>query len=224
MKRIVPALLVAVISFVALATTNTTAAVQALISLPGSAGLVIALWEILKSNIEHQHRLEEQNSENAFILSATSHMAQKAFDKHVDFCEEYLTKVDEGLTIFMREGPTEKALEISSTLYSIRRKFVLWETNEVSHLLNKFEQALRNIGADEWYLKHLPVGEKRSEVVNRIYATFTDVTHLKSLPNDPTPEIAISHIISGLRNHLGISQLTALRKFYLSEAAKRIEK
>ncbi len=223
MKRIIPAFLIAVISFVALAVINTTAVVQALIALPGSAGLIIALWEILKSNIEHQHRVEEASADNAFILSATSHMAQKAFDKHVGFCEEYLTKVDEGLVMFFREGPTAKALEISAQLYFIRRKYVVWETVEVSQLLNKFEQALQNIGADKILLQDLPVGEERTKVVQKLYATFKDVTNLKALPDDPTPEIAISHIIDGLRNHLGVSQLTALRKFYLSEAAKRIK-
>jgi hypothetical protein len=223
MKRIILGFLIAVIAFTALALSNTTAVVQTIIALPGSAGLLFALWELLKSNIKHQHKLEEQNADNSFILSATSHMAQKAFDKHVSFCEEYLTKVNEGLVTFFQEGPTTKALEISSQLYFIRRKYVVWETTEVSQLLNKFEQALRNIGADKILIQDLPVGKERTDVIKKMYATFKDVTDLKALPSDPSPEIAISHIIEALRNHLGVSQLTALRKFYISEAVKRIK-
>ncbi len=183
MNRIICGLLIFVIAFLALAGSNTSAAVQALIALPGAAGLLYALWELLKANIEHQHKLEEQNAGNAFILSATSHMAQTAFDKHVRFCDEYLTKVDEGLMIFFREGPTTKALQIAAEVYLIRRKYVVWETTELSELLSKFEQALRNIGADEIYLQDLPVGEERTKVVTRMYATFKDVTDLKALPN-----------------------------------------
>lgn len=226
MKRlnIILAFSIAIISFVVLATVNTSAVVQALIALPGSAGLVTALWEILQSNIEHQHRLEEKSAENAFILSATSHMAQKAFDKHVSFCEEYLIKVDEGLIILFQEGPTKRALGISAELYGIRKKYIVWETTDVSQLLNKFEQALRNIGADEFYLDHVPVGTERTQIVNRLYSTFKDVTTFQELPNNPTPEIAVANIIAGLRDHLGVPQLTALRKFYLSEATKRIPK
>jgi hypothetical protein len=180
--------------------------------------------ELAKATIklEHKHRLEEANVENAFILSATSHMAQKAFDKHVEFCEEYIAKVNEGLLVLFREGPTTKALDLAADLFKIRRRFVLWETEDVAPLLGKFEQALREIGAAEHLLPNVPIGEKRTRLVEKLYDTFTKVTTLEPLPSEPTPEIAMDRIIRGLQDHLGISQLTDLRKHYLFEAAKRL--
>ncbi len=223
MKRALYGLLIAFVAYLALAVTHTAAPVQALIALPGSAGLVFALWELLKANVEHQHRLEESSAENAFILSATSHMAEKAFDKHVEFCEKYVAKANEGLDVLFREGPTRKALTIASDLYQIRREFVLWETKDVALFLGGFEKALRKIGADEYVLPYLPVGEKRTELVGKLYNTFSKVVGLETLPGEPTSEIATAHIIARLQDHLGVSQLTDLRKHYLAEAAKRIK-
>lgn len=221
MRRASIGILVACIAYVALAKVETTSAIQALIALPGAAGLLAALWELLKANIEHQHRLEEANSTNAFILSATSHMAVVAFDKHVEFAEAYTSKANEGLDILFREGSTEQILRIVSALSEIRRKYVLWETKDVAILLYKFEGALTEIGRDERRLGSIPVSKKREELLKKISATFEKVTGLENLPDQPTPEISVGHIVGQLREHLGVNQLTELRKHYLDEATKR---
>ena len=221
MSRIICGLLIAVIAYVALAFLNVTTALQALIALPGSAGLVFALWELLKANIEHQHRLDEKNEENAFILSATSHMAQTAFNKHVAFCEEYLVKVDEGLVVLFRCGPTPDALKIAFELYTIRRKYLVWETAEVTAMLDKFEYAWRSIGADSQCIRDLEGGEERAKMVKSMYNTFKEVMVYNHLPNNATPEIAVANIIANLRKHLGVSELTDLRKHYLAEAMNK---
>jgi hypothetical protein len=57
------------------------------------------------------------------------------------------------------------------------------------------------MGADEHYLEHVPVGDKRSKLVDKIYKTFKDVLGLDDLPNEATPEIAAAHIIAQLQNH-----------------------
>jgi hypothetical protein len=223
MKRALYGLLIAFVAYVALALTHTTAAIQALIALPGSAGLVFALWELVKANVEHQHRLEEKSAENAFILSATSHMAEKAFDKHVEFCEKYVAKANDGLLTLFRDGPTGKALDIANDLYQTRRDFVLWETKDVALILDGFEKALRGIGVDRSLLQIEPVGKDRTEVVKRLYDTFSKVVGLGTLPGEPTSEIAVTYIIAHLQDHLGVSQLTNLRKYYVAEAAKRMQ-
>jgi len=223
MKRAFLGLAIAAITFVALSTINTTAFIQSLIALPGAAGLVFALWELIKSNIEHQHRLEEVASNNTFVLSATSHMAERAFDKHVEFAEAYVAKTNEGLVVLFTEGPTKKALDIAANLYQVRKEYILWETSDVTLFLDKFERALRSMGANEHLLPNLPVGEKRSKVIEETYDTFKSVMDIKSLPNDPTAEIAISYIIDRVRDHLGITQLTTLRKHYLQKALQNIK-
>jgi hypothetical protein len=105
----------------------------------------------------------------------------------------------------------------------IRRAFVLWETKDVALVLSRFEKALCEMGADEHYLQHVRRGDERSRLVDKVYDRFKNILGLDDLPNEPTPEIAAAHIIAQLQNHLGISELTDLRRHYLAEAMRRIE-
>jgi len=223
-SRTIVALLVAAIALSVIALTQLTPRLQTIIAIPGVAGLFAALWEVIKSRIEHQYRLDESSAQNSFVLSSTSHMAECAFDKHVEFCEEYVSQANDGLTILFREGPTVQALDIAGKLYSIRRRYILWETTDVTENLDRFERALRKVGADEHLLETVPVGEKRTQLVDSLYATFSNLIELESLPERKTPEIAVSFIIDSLRDHLGIKELTLMRKFYLLDASKRIKK
>jgi hypothetical protein len=217
-------LLVAVGAYITLAIVDTSAWpawARPLTAFIGSSGVLTAFWDLIKAHTEHGYRLDEKSAENAFILSATSHMAQKAFDKHVEFCEKYVQEVNNGLMILFQEGPTREALNIAQSLSQIRRDFVLWETKNVALVLSQFEKALREMGADEHYLQHVRRGDERSKLIDKIYKTFKDVLGLDDLPNKPTGEIAAAHIIAQLQNHLGISELTDLRKHYLAEAMRR---
>jgi len=179
--------------------------------------------ETFKQDLERRHRLEEKGAENAFVLSATSHMAQKAFDKHVEFCEKYVAKLHEGLITLFRQGPTSEAWNIANSLAQIRLEFVLWETKDVALFLERFEQALRQIGIDKSLLPDVTDKEERTQLIREIYKKFKEVTTLQTLPDKPTPEIAITHIIAGLQEHVGVSKLTDLRKHYLAEAEDRIK-
>jgi hypothetical protein len=173
--------------------------------------------------LERRNALEEKGAENAFVLSATSHMAQMAFDKHVEFCEKYVAGLRKALFTLFRCGPTEEAGNIADHLYQIRSEFALWETRDVAHLLNTFENALLVIGLERRSLSDETPEEERVEVIRHIYEKFQQVMALQTLPDKPTPAIAINHIVASLQDHLGVSQLTELRKHYLAEAAKRIE-
>ena len=214
---------IAVVAYTALAVTHTTSAVQALIALPGAAGLLVAIWGLLKANLEHQHRLEEKSAENAFHLCATSHMAQKAFDKHVEFCEKYVARVNDALLTLFRLGPSQEAWKIADDLHQIRLEFALWETNDVASPLERFEHALCMIGIDKTSLPDVVDDDERAALIHGMYATFKEVMSLEALPDKPTPEIAISRIIARLQEHVGISKLTELRKHILTEAGRRIK-
>jgi hypothetical protein len=127
-------LLVAVGAYITLAIVDTSAWpawARPLTAFIGSSGVLTAFWDLIKAHIAHGYRLDEKSAENAFILSATSHMAQKAFEKHVEFCEKYVQEVNNGLMILFKEGPTKEALNVAQSLSQIRRDFVLWETKDV---------------------------------------------------------------------------------------------
>ena len=88
-----------------------------------SATVVIALWGLFAKYLsdrlleqvraQHSKNLAEfahQNSvllgemQNAFSLGATSHMAAVAFDKHIEFCEEYVAAVSNVLQSWNENG------------------------------------------------------------------------------------------------------------------------
>jgi hypothetical protein len=214
---------IAIVAYTTLAVTHTTSAVQALIALPGSAGLLIALWELIKANLEHQHRLDEKREENAFVLSAASHVAERAFDKHVEFCEKYLQVVRKVLIpLFQREGPTHKASDIARQLHEVRLDFELWEPKDVALELTRFEDTVWKIGADTHLILNSAPGGDLMGLMEKNYDTFRNVMTLDPLPDGPTPEIAVAHIVARLQDLLGVSELPALRKHLLSEVVKQI--
>jgi hypothetical protein len=173
-------------------------------------------------------RLSKENAQLHSQLAAiavSSHMADTAFKKHVEFCEEYAAKIFESLDTLIRVGATAEAQKIAYGLSKIRRKFVLWQTEDVALLLGRFEQALWNIGADNELLQSVTDDSERPELIRRIYEKFNEVMgfELKPLSDKPTSEIAITNIIACLQDHLGVSKLTNLRKNCLDEAVKEIK-
>ena len=220
-------LAVAAFSYLALIFGNLSDGVKALIALPGAGGLLTALWEVAKAKIEHDHRLDELAAENAFVIGATSHMAEVAFDKHVEFCEQYVKLVITAMHTLLTEGPTRKALHFAGKLGNLRNDYTLWEAAEVTAFLLKFEAALAKIGANEIYLKDVPVGPKRDKVVTDTYDAFKAVMDIGDLPEgsiERTSETAISFIIDSLREHLGVTDLTALRRYAIAAAVVRMKK
>ncbi|HWX20420.1 MAG TPA: hypothetical protein VN578_11020 [Candidatus Binatia bacterium] len=173
-------------------------------------------------SVKTEFRLVEKKAENAFALSATSHMANTAFDKHIEFCEKYAAEMDKGLSILIQKGTTVEALEISVRLFAIRRQFVLWVPKDVGARLDKLEAALRRVGADEHLLPHLPVGEKRSKLVHELLDLFSKITTIEDLPDKPAPELAHVKIIEGLRDILGVEKLTQLRNHFFDQALSAV--
>src|SRR5690349_16736868 len=92
--------------------------------------------------------MELEEAKNRFTMGATSHMANVAFDKHVQFCEEYTQGVNEALVTLFRQGVHREALAKAIDLSVIRRKWVLWATPSIDTQLEKFEIALGKIGSN----------------------------------------------------------------------------
>jgi hypothetical protein len=49
--------------------------------------------ETFKAELQKVHADQLEEAKNRFTVGATSHMANVAFDKHVQFCEEYVEQV-----------------------------------------------------------------------------------------------------------------------------------
>ena len=57
---------------------------------PAIASLFFALFRVFRDEAEFQKKQFLQEKQQFFNLASTSHMANVAFDKHVEFCELYL--------------------------------------------------------------------------------------------------------------------------------------
>lgn len=144
-------------------------------------------------------------------------MANVAFDKHVAFCEEYVSEMYATIQTLFREGPSKDALAHASNLYQIQQKHATWLTPQIEKKLEPFESALRRIGASATLYNADPGHANASGRVDEMYDIFSDVLSIAKDPDKPiNPEVAVSTILSRLREVLGIEQLTALRHALLT--------
>ena len=139
------------LSSVVYALLPSTDLLKELSAVPLVGSLLGALWQILRDQAAHERQLFLQDAQNRFSLGATSHMAAVAFDKHVQFCEEYVAEVHKTLHTLFREGPTEQVFPHSRALYGIQQKYSVWLTQKIEASLEQFESALRKIGANDTY-------------------------------------------------------------------------
>ncbi|HUU12828.1 MAG TPA: hypothetical protein VM182_03850, partial [Terriglobia bacterium] len=80
-------------------------AVRTLTAVPAIGSLFGALLQIFRDRVAYERSLLLLEAQNSFSIGTTSHMANVAFDKHVLFCEEYVTEMFKALTTLFREGP-----------------------------------------------------------------------------------------------------------------------
>lgn len=152
-------------------------------------------------------------------------MANIAYDKHVTFCEAYIERTNQGLQDLMRTGPSKEALTFAGDLMAIRVRHTAWLTAEIEAKLIPFEAALRKMGAGEFLLESLPVGERRSRVVDEIHRAFGVIVGIEKPVTDeeiPTATAQIVDHVRDVRDVLGIKELTALRQTTTRLALRRV--
>lgn len=177
--------------------------------LPGIAALFVAIFQLVRDNAAFEKQRTLQENQQYFQLGTTSHMANVAFDKHVAFSEEYIAEVNKTIHTLFREGPTREALAHASRLYGIQQKYIAWLTPDIVLSLEKFEAALRRIGANEGYLH----ATGKIEKVEEMYDLFYDVMGIAKEEGKPVnKEVAVSSIVNSFQKLLGIEELTQLRR------------
>ncbi|MGY6240101.1 hypothetical protein ACW910_21700 (plasmid) [Burkholderia ambifaria] len=153
--------------------------------------------------------------------TAGSHMAIVAFDRYVQFCEEYTTQFREAIAGIIQTGPHENAITYSGELLRLRTRWALWVTDDVNTRLERFEKVLRQMGSDA----HLSSPElaasvpNQSELINRMYKAFSDLLALGNWNGEEADkDIAIATMVSHLKETLGIEQFGMLRQLTLKNA------
>ncbi|MFQ5929613.1 MAG: hypothetical protein ACE5MK_07930 [Acidobacteriota bacterium] len=222
-KVYIVASIVLVVSLVAAWTLPTTEILRGIIGLPGVGALFAALYQIVRDQAAHERALELQEKQQLFNLGVASHMANVAFDKHVQFSEQYISKMQQGLTELFQKGPTGESLKFCSDLIDARLSFRAWITEDLEVKLMPFEDALREIGARNIALEGLSPGKERTRVIDEMYQVFSNVLGLKH-EGEVDERVAPRRIISHLQELLGVQQLTRLRMAPIRAAIDALEK
>ncbi len=178
-----------------------------------------AIFQVARDSVAHERSLRILESQNAFSIGATSHMASVAFDKYSTFCEEYVAEMFSALVTLGREGPTRNVLQHADNLLTIRRKWAVWLTPRVDEGLAPFEKELRKIGANAW-IHHQAPGEADNR---EMFSAFAKVIGLENWQGEPlTDELTVAAAIRKLRSILGTEELSRLRAELVNRALRNI--
>lgn len=192
---------------------------RGIVSLPAAAGLAGALFQIFRDRVAHERAVDLQQKEQMFNLGIASHMANVAFDKHIEFCELYIQQMQAGLGDLLAKGPTIQVLKFCGKLGDTRFRYRAWITSEVWDRLLLFEVALRKLGASASVLEHSPVSEGSSQAADQMDKLFQGILALKE-GTELDKEAAASRVIRHLQDFLGIEELSRLRASVLAEVSR----
>ncbi|MCP3942909.1 MAG: hypothetical protein GY710_15675 [Desulfobacteraceae bacterium] len=189
---------------------------------PAIAALSAIIYQILKDHTAHQRKKEIQQSGHDFSLGVTSHMAQVAFDKHVEFCEKYMSEVHETMSTLWREGPTREAKTHSNNFFMLRVEYATWVTEEIANKLTNFEDTLLKIGAKAALAEALnqKTADEAFQAADDSWLAVLGIAIDKK--KTPDENIAIESIKNRIRNILGVQELTELRGALIKKAISSV--
>ena len=190
-------------------------------AIPAVGALLAAVFQILRDQAGFERQQISQQQQQAFSLGATSHMANVAFDKHVEFCEKYVAEVHSTVVSLFREGPTEKALKHVWNFAELRRQYAAWLPRDIVEGLDRFETAVTRIGSLSYLVEALrgTTDPGRQPAIAEMYDVFRDVLNIPSdTPAERRPDVAIEAVKEKVRAILGIEHLTKLRRRLVQQA------
>jgi hypothetical protein len=157
-------------------------------------------------------------------LAVTSHMANVAFDKHVEFCEKYIAEVHLTMSTLFQRGPTEEVIGHAQNLFLLRQQYAAWITADISKKLDPFQNALSKLGSQARLVEAMRNAANGDKIIEEMYATFDSIMDLDKKDRDKiNPDIAVENIKTRLRDILGIEELTRIREKVIKEAIKSID-
>ncbi|MEJ1463348.1 MAG: hypothetical protein RPU15_08735 [Candidatus Sedimenticola sp. (ex Thyasira tokunagai)] len=202
-------------------------ALKAVVASPGVIALLSALFQLLRDQAAHEKQLEIQNNQFKFTLGAASHMANTAFDKHVEFCEKYMAEIHAAVSTFFQEGDTAAALNHARNLHELRLNYAVWLTDNINEKLSKFEAAIRKLGAGAHFVNSITGSanhaEKRTIIIEQNHELFLEILGIDK-NKEINKEYAVEAVKKKVRAILGVEELTGLREYLIYEATKAINK
>ncbi|MCK5602843.1 hypothetical protein KAR91_13260, partial [Candidatus Pacearchaeota archaeon] len=81
-------LVVSVLAFLLAFFLPTTELMKGIVASPGIFGMIGVLYQLMRDEAAFERNKRIQSLQQSFGLGASSHMANRVFDKHVEFCEK----------------------------------------------------------------------------------------------------------------------------------------
>ncbi len=190
---------------------------------PAIGALFAAIYQLLRDHAAYEKEKELLQKQQFFSLGITSHMAEVAFDKHVQFCEQYIAEVHKIIVTFFRDGPIEKGKDYARNLAQIRIKHDAWITEDITESLKHFEDAVFRIGSQAHLSQSSRADvaqkayEKADELWDQVLGDAVDKTKTRN------ENIAVESVKKKIREILGIEKLTKLRGIIISKAMESME-
>jgi len=216
---------IALISFALVYSAPLNELWKGIVSLPGVGALAAGLFQVFRDDIAHQRKQELQSEQQLFNLGATSHMANTVFDKHVEFCEIYLSEIEAMLDTCFRRGPHEDVLKHTSELINVRRKYTAWIPEDVDLKLDSYEMVARKMGASASTASLLaeidPQGQ-RSAFVTDMYKNFGELLGIdigSKKDEAEVKEAAVLRLKRVVREILQVNELISIREHLIKRAA-----
>jgi hypothetical protein len=195
---------------------------QNLAGMPLLAALSAALFQLVRDQLKYEETLALQQDAQHFTISITSHMANVAFDKYVEFCEKYIFALQQGLTEMWARGPSTYYGELASRLADIRLSYRAWIVFDLDDNIMEFEQALRKIGGTSRIFENVSPGESRSKRLDEIYELFDKLLDLQQKGKERDAKLTAGSIMDKLQDLLGAKELAQLRMSLIKRAVKTL--
>jgi hypothetical protein len=197
------------------------AALTAFLSFPGVAALLTVLYQAVRDQAAHERALDLQQRQQLFNLGVASHMANVAFDKHVEFAERYISTMQTGLEELFRSRRPEEGENVLKKLADIRLAHRAWITDDIEDKVTPFESALSEIGK-------INVGggahPQRDYDVDQLYQFFSRALGLSGRGPAGDDAIAARRIISHLQDLLEVRQMIHLRREVVQAGINALER
>jgi hypothetical protein len=191
---------------------------------PAILALIYALFQLMRDQASFERQLEIQAVHQRFNLGATSHMANKAFDKHIEFCEAYMGELQSTFYNLFKNGDTEEAIQYANKMFAIREKYAIWLTKEINEQLEAYEKLIRKLGASAHFIditrESSSHAEQRSLHIDSNHELFARLMGVNSNENEIDHGKAIEGAKIKIKAILGVEALTQLRSELMQHATE----
>ena len=196
---------------------------KTMFSLPGIAGLFSLIVQGWRDQVAYERDAELQQKQHSFDLAVASHMANKVFDKQVEFTEQYTSKFYSIMQKLFQDGPSDEASLYEKDLREIRIRFLPWISNDLNRKLIPYELALGKIGNFGILERATRKTVEHSEYVLKMFEVFKEFIGITVDDSVREPKAAADAVLEHLRDVLDIYDLEMLRRTAIRLARAKID-